>query len=261
MQIRDKMKAMHYRTQKQVIIALFTLVFLSLAVFTEFFLFRGEQKPQSAVQAVPTQAPERAFKDIEVVFAEFFSLEDRDKTYDIIGEIKNPNLEYGSPSVVYEFVFSDKEGREIKRISGSSFILANQARYIIKQAIRLAAEPARLELKILSQTWKRLGPFDASGLKVDDLKIRRDESLGRTYLTGLVRNLTPYNLKEIEVNAALSRNKEIIAAGATNLQLINRGTARSFQMLWPAILPYVDANARVESNFFENDNFVRDYGR
>jgi len=253
---------MHYRTQKQVIIALITIIFFGAAVFFIMFIFGGGEKKSTVVNPPPIQVLEPVFKDIEIVFTDLFTIEQREKVYDAISQIKNPNLEYGSPHVVYEFIFKDKTGSEIKRISGSTFILANQTRYIIRQAIRLPVEPAGVELNILSQTWKRLAPFDSSGLKIDSISIRRDSNLNATYLTGIVSNGTPYNLREIEVNVSLgdsSGAKKNIAAGATNLQLINRDARREFQILWPAILPHFDIDARVESNFFENDNFVRDY--
>jgi len=255
---------MHYRTQKQVIIALVTFIFFSAAVFTLMFAFNRKEEPPIAVNPPPIQVAKPVFKDIKVIFTDIFAIEAREKIYDTVSQIKNPNIEYGSPHVVYEFIFRDKTGLEIKKISGSTFILANQTRYIVKQAIRLSVEPESVELKILSQTWKRLAPFDSSGLKVQDASIKRDSNLGTTYLTGLVHNRSPYNLREIEVNVILSdpsKNKKIIAVGATNLQLLNSGTTRAFQILWPTTLPYVNIDAKVESNFFENDNFIRDYGR
>jgi len=257
---------MNYRTQKQVIIFFTTFIFLGLALLVFALIFSGKPKPSppplTGEESVET--PKVVFKDIEVISSNLVAIEGREKIYDIIAEIKNPNLEYGSPSFVYEFVFKDQAGAETKRLSGTSFVLANQTRYLIKQAIRLPADPFSVELNILSQTWKRLAPFESSGLKIGDLKIRRDNELGNTYVSGLVHNRTPYNLREVDINIVLylpgaTGKENIIAAGATNIQLLNRGDTRSFQILWPSILPYVDMDAKVESNFFENDNFIRDY--
>ncbi len=252
---------MRYRTQKQIIIAFLSILVFSSTVFASALVLGGRGNAPKIIQP-PPEVPEPVFKNIEVISADFLAVEKRDKIYDIVSKIKNPNLEYGSSHFVYEFIFIDKKGGEINKISGSSFILANQTRYIIKQGVRLPNEPARVALEILSQTWKRLAPFDLSGFEIDNLSIRRDTNLFATYVSGVVYNRTPYNLKEIEVYIALgdpAQAGKFIAAGTTNLQLINRGAARAFQILWPSVLPYVDIDAKVESNFFENDNFIRDY--
>lgn len=252
---------MHRRTQKQVIIGLVSVIILSATIFG-FVSLVSRWSSRAPVQPPPVNAPPKPiFRNIEVGLVNVIEVE-KNNTFDAIAKVTNPNLEYGSPRFIYEFVFYSANREVIKKISGSSFILANQTRYLVRPAVRLEAQPQDVELNILSQTWQRLAPFTPSGLIIDSLNIRRDETLKITYVSGIVRNRTSYNLKDVEVNLALrdsSNGDKIIAAGATNLQLLDRGTARSFQILWPVLLPYFHIDAKVESNFFENSNFLKDY--
>lgn len=261
---------MHYRTQKQIIIGFISIIIATFAIFIFLILISQEQKTLPITQEpLPQETPKPIFKEIEVISVDLLKIE-KYGTYDVLAQIKNSNLEYGSSNIIYEFVFlgpprlgeADPEEKIIKKIAGSTFMLANTTRYIVKSAIRLPEAPVSVELNILSQSWQRLASFTPSDLMVNSLSVRRDEDLKTTYISGLVHNRTPYNLKNIEVNLGMytpGENGKIVASGATNLQLVDRGATRSFQIIWPGLLPFVEIDARVESNFFENSNFIRDY--
>lgn len=254
---------MHYRTQKQIVIGFVSLIFVSLFALGLASFFMGRPGTPSAVEQPPPEPQKQIFRDIEVIFSRFFEIRKYEK-YDAVAFIRNPNIEYGSPKVSYAFVFYGEWGEEIARFPGETFILANQSRYVVKSAISLPLKPLQVELKVMSQKWQRLAPFSPLGLGVSDILVARDESLNMTSVSGVVRNETPYNLKNVEIELVLlepKMNKEIIAAGTTNMQLLDRGTARAFKVSWPYLMLFVDVDARVYSNFFENSNFIQDYGR
>lgn len=255
-----------YRRQKQVIIGLISLVGFFAALLVFVFLFADMRLPAPPNPPGTTDKP--LFKDLEVVFADFFEIK-KHGTYDALAYIKNPNLEYGSSNILYEFIFLDSGGREMYKISGESFILPKEVRYIIEPALKLTSEsdsdsvrPASVEFRVTRVTWQRLAPFSSAGLGLSEINLIRDAGISASRFSGIVNNKSSYNLKNVEAHVVLYAGGKPVAAGKTDMQDLLRGTARFFQIMWPYILPDdVSIDARMESNFFENSNFIKDYFR
>lgn len=257
---------MDYRRQKQVIVGLTSLIGLFAALFVSIFLFTGMRLPASPTPPDATDKP--LFKDLEVLFTDFFEIK-RYGTYDALAYIKNPNLEYGSSNILYEFIFLDSAGNEIYKISGESFILPKEVKYIIEPALKLTSKlnsnsvtPVGIEFRVTKVAWQRLAPFSPDGLGLAKTNLQGDANVGASRFSGIVNNRSSYNLKNVEVHVVLYAGGKPVAAGRTDMQDLLRGTDRFFQIMWPYILPDdVSIDARVESNFFENSNFIKDYFR
>lgn len=257
---------MDYRRRKQVIIGLGSLSVLLAALLVLVFLFSDMRlSPPPTAQDT---ADKPLFKDLEIIFTDFFEIE-KFGVYDALAYVKNPNLEYGSPNISHEFVFLDSEGNEIRKISGESFILPKEARYIIEPAIKLTSElnsdsvrPEGVEFRVTKVAWQRLAPFSSDGLGVTKTNLVRDVNISSSRFSGITNNRTSYNLKNVEAHVVLYAGGKPIAAGRTDMQDLLRGTDRFFQIMWPYILQDdISIDARVESNFFENSNFIKDYFR
>ncbi len=249
---------MDYRRQKQVIIGLMSLVGLFGSVFVLVFLFTNMRLPASPKSQDAADKP--LFRDLEVVFADFFEVK-KEGTYDAVAYVKNPNTEYGSSKISYEFNFLDQNEGSINKIFGETFILPKESRYIVEPAIRMT-NPVKITFRIINITWQRLAPFSSAGLVLVETSLVRDASISASRFSGVVNNRSPYNLKNVEAHVVLYAGGKPVAAGRTDMQDLLRGTARSFQIMWPYILADdVSIDARVESNFFENSNFIKDYFR
>lgn len=256
---------MDYRKQKQVIIGLITIIAIAGTSFIAVSIF--EEEPEPIIVDPITVNPE--FKNLEIVFTKFFEIKEAG-TYDAVAYVKNLNSDYGASEIMYEFIFRDEGNEELAKISGISFILPGQSRYIVESALILPQKPATVFLNVSKVNWQRLILFSSLGLSLRDVIFNRDEQSRAIRVSGIVQNRSPYNLKNVEVNVALrdpaklddgDRGGEVLAAGTTNMQDLLRDTDRFFKIEWPYLLPYVEIDARVESNFFENSNFIRDYGR
>lgn len=254
---------MDNRRQKQIVIGLTLLVMLMGGVFvlTFFFLGRSPIVPIGVDKPPPGEKP--ALKDLEVVFVNFFEIR-KYGTHDAVALVKNPNLEHGAAQVLYEFVFTDTQGMELLQVAGKTFILHGESRYVIEPAIEIPGDPAEVTFRVLEAEWQGLGSFSSVGLDVEDTNLYRDEGADTTRYSGVVSNGTPYNLQHVEANVVLydpAQGDIPVAAGKTNMQLLVRDGARAFQIYWPHILPPdLRVDVRVVSDFFENSNFIRDYG-
>ena len=263
---------MDYRKQKQIIIGLTSLVMLFGGVFVVTFFITGKPATIPPDVEKPPSVEKPVLKNLEVVFADFFEIR-KFGTHDAVAFVKNPNLEHGASQILYEFIFIDTQGTELAQVAGKTFVLPGESRYVIEAAIKVPGDPVEVTFRILAAEWQGLGPFSSVGLDVEDTNLHRDEDAGTTRFSGVVRNGTPYNLKNVEAHVVLyDRTQDDmplayplgkpVAAGKTNMQLLLRDGARAFQIAWPYILPLdLEIDVRVESDFSENSNFIRDYGR
>jgi len=253
-----------YRKQKQIIVGLVSLTVMLGAVFL-FVQLVGDNisyaPPQDQKDDIPDEA---AFIDPDVIFAEFFKIGGRN-IYDAVAYIKNSNTEYGASSIVYEFDFLGKGGEVLRKVSGETFILPNESKYIIESGIEMPTIPESssaqsMNFSIREVNWQRLAAFSPASLNIDNTDFKREDSVPANRFSGVVNNTSSYNLKNVEVHVVLYKLDKPVAAGRTDMQDLLRGTARAFQIMWPYALPQdVDIDARAESNFFKNSNFIRDY--
>ncbi|MBI1888681.1 MAG: hypothetical protein HYS15_02000 [Candidatus Spechtbacteria bacterium] len=255
---------MEARTQKQIIVGLVSLIVFATFFSGVVFLFRAKtSSPPREPIATPTPFVS-VLKDIEVEFSDVFEIR-KEGTFDAVALVKNPNLEYGAPQFLYEFIFTGQNGAELARVEGKAFILPKTSRYVIEPALKLLAKPASVAFKIKKVEWQLLDPFSPLGLSLKDTNLGRDETQGVSRFSGVVQNRSSYNLKNVEVHVVLSdpaNGGKPIAAGRTDMQDFLRDTDRFFTIQWPYILPAnLKIDARTESNFFENSNFIREYGK
>ena len=253
---------MEYRKQKQVIIGLASLTVMLGAMFLLVQLVGDNiAPPQDKKDEIPDEA---LFRDPDVIFAEFFKISDGN-IYDAVAYIKNSNTEYGASSVMYEFDFLGEGGEVLRKVSGETFILPGESKYIVESAVEMSAvsdfsNVKNMNFNMKKINWQRLAPFSPANLNIDNTDFSREDDVSDNRFSGVVNNTSPYNLKNVEVHAVLYKSGKPVAAGRTNMQDLLRGTARAFQIVWPYALPQdVDIDVRAESNFFKNSNFIRDY--
>lgn len=255
---------MEARTQKKIIVGFLSVIVLFVFSSGVAFLFRGRT---SAPREIPTPTPTPAvslLKDLEVEFADVFEIR-KEGTFDAVAFVKNPNLAYGASQFLYEFTLLAEDGAELGRIKGKAFILPKSSRYVIEPALKIAGKPTNAIFKIRQVEWQLLAPFSPAGLSLRDTSLGRDEAQGLSRFSGVVQNRSPYNLKNVEVHVVLFDSANAgkpIAAGRTDMQDLLFDTDRFFTIQWPYILrPNLKIDARLESNFFENSNFIREYGK
>lgn len=256
---------MHYRTQKQIIIGLLSLVVFFGIFFVLLVFFKARPPkltPPPIAQPAGSEVPVQ-LANLEVEFSDFFEIR-KFGTYDAVALIKNPNSEYGGREIQYEFIFYGENDTALMKVPGHAFILPKRSRYIIEQAIRLPAKPIRMELAIHAVDWQRLAPLTPFDLEIRERNLVRDAAARTTSFSGVVGNISPYNLKNVEVHAVLfdPDSARAVASGKTNMQDLLRDSSRFFEISWPYVASDgLTIDARVESNFFENSNFIREYGK
>lgn len=271
------MRPMAQRVRKQMIVGFATIVALLGIGFGIFALFQNEDPVYPTPYPTPVVDTGPDVENLEVVFSDFFEVR-KFTNYDAVAYIVNPNLEYGASDFRYEFVFEDQNGGILLTTSGNAWVLPRGSRYVIRSALEMRGTPARVNFRVTEVEWQRLGPLPSSGLSINEERIERDEEAKITKFSGVAQNKTPYNLKNIQAQVVFYDPSEQassepglddprrqglpVATGETNMQDLLRGTGRFFQVVVPYVLPAnLNYTAVLETNFFENSNFLREFGR
>lgn len=243
------------RSIKQLFIGSVTLFVVGSIFFTALFYIWLNIKPENVPPVNGNNTIK--FEDIEVLFADFFKSQTTG-TYDVAALIQNPNTDYGASKLSYEFVFEDANGNETQILRGTSYILPNHSRYIVRPGLIISKDPASVAFLVREAEWERLPSFTLSGLTFKDTNFIKDDTMK---FFGVVQNRSPYNLQNLDVDVVLYdiATDKAVAAGRTDMQTLFRGQDRFFQITWPYLLGYeLRADYRVETNIFENSNFIPD---
>lgn len=181
-------------------------------------------------------------------------------TYDLGAEIKNPNFTYGSEDIEYHFLIIDSAGKQTS-IPGRTFILPQETRSIVLQAISLSAPPAQVSLHIDSALWQKITGFSNSGITVDNRQIQFPQNNPNVYATmsGVVTNGSPYDLRTIEVNMLVyDAANNPIAVNHTEIQTVKSGEKRQVSVIWSHRFQGTEDHFTIYgyTDFFTNQNFI-----
>ncbi|TAJ88391.1 hypothetical protein EPO44_15560 [bacterium] len=181
--------------------------------------------------------------------------------YDLAAEIQNPNFTYGSEDVEYHFEILDSTGKQIQSVPGKTFILPQETRSVVMQAVALQAPPAQAVLHVDAVLWQRIIGFSNSGIHVDNRQVQIVQNDPNVFarMSGIVANDSPYDLRSIEVNmVAYNASGDPIAVNRTDIQTVKSGEKRQVEVIVPH--PFSGTINRFTifgySDFFTIQNFI-----
>jgi hypothetical protein len=199
-------------------------------------------------------------KDLIILFQDF--LPTTENNYDLIAKVQNPNTNWGAESVNYEFNLYDSANQLIGTKTGKTYLLPQEAKYIIEQRIFLQKSISKIELKLDNISWKKLAQASDLGLRVKNTEYQILED-GSNLLVGTVENKSSYDLDTIEVVGVLfDENNKIIAVGKTSMNTVLRNENRGFEIFWPYLIVQETKSfdAKAYTNVFLNENFIKTQG-
>ena len=162
------------RTTKQFIIALIFIFILSGIGFLVYYL---SQPAPSCSDGIQNQSEEEIdcggpcpscqlvyIKDIEVLWTK--AIVSQGNFYDLAAQIKNPNQNYGSGLIPYQFELYDSKNNLISRSAGSTFILSNQTKYLLQTKIASSQPVSQLKLSFGQIEWQKMEDYQPPQLFV-----------------------------------------------------------------------------------------------
>lgn len=262
---------MQKRTVKQITIGLIYLAILAAIGFLVFVIVYEkptcfddiQNQGETAVDCGgPCPACEfETIKELDVQWVKFFETESN--VYDLAALADNPNPNYGSENLVYEFTLYNTTNRVIARKQGKTFVLPNQKKYFIEPRVKTLEKVSRVEITFKEIEWQKLENFEGAGLFIRNKKFESNGSaLGKAQAKGVVKNTSPYDWGQILVKVILfSEKREIMGVGSTEIYSLLSGEEREFTVTWFNELPgaVFDTEMVAETNIFADENFMRNY--
>lgn len=203
---------------------------------------------------------------LDVLSANFLKVsEGKEKDYDVLFRIYNPNARFGSPKLEYDINFFDVHNTLFMKKSGESYILPGQTRYIYEPLTKTNTEIGRIEVHVTKVDWERL----QGGLSKDVNFVLRSKDYqtstepGVSFRgTGIVFNDSDFDFDKVDVVAVLLNNETILGASRTDLRTLLSRTERAFTIDWYQHFPSLPNKVvfEVNTNVFESSNLVRHYG-
>jgi hypothetical protein len=180
---------------------------------------------------------------------------------DVMGEIENPNNNFGSKKFEYQFDFEDGAGNVFFSKTGESYILPGEKKYIIENNVPVAQKPEHLKMKILSSDWVEFNNmYETPQLKIINKQYNETNS-GTIFseVSGILKNESPFDFNLIKIKIVLrDANDKIIALNSTDMRTVKSGEEREFKALWTNKFSGSVAKMEVQSevNVFDSESFV-----
>ncbi len=182
------------------------------------------------------------------------------QNYDLVAQVKNPNLQYALSKFDYTFTVKGQV-----KVSGSSFILPREEKFILATNITLDEIPSSaLGLSVANTSWYRiknlkeitLPDFTVANQKIEDLFTLTDGRVTGTRLTFDLTNYSLYGFWDIRVISVLTSGNQIRAVAARELKSLDVNTTVSLQFDWTeAISGLTNAIIKPEVNVLDPSVF------
>lgn len=253
-----------WRIQRQFIIFMIPMVIIGFILFSFYQKYKGvptcfdnkKNGQEDGVDCGGRCVSCRFFEtqSIQVVWSVVMPI--REGSYDVIANIKNPNLQHGSSQVDYEIKLNDAEGVSIGTWNGSTFIAPNEDVVIVETDIRTSFIPKTAEFKIKRVVWIRdinPPPSQSIGFTKRTHSVQENtEGIRQSIVETAIFNNTLENFSSVFVTMLLyDKNKNIIGAHKTIVENLNVGETRPLQFVWPeeihSSIEDIEGSARVNT--------------
>lgn len=262
---------MDYRVKKQIIILISFILIAGLFGFLIYFLVHNpagcfdniQNQDEAGIDCggVCEKQCEKKPDDIKVAFTKIIST--LPQKYNIILKLSNPNVAYGVKSADYVIKFFS-ESRLIANHEGSFYILPDDTKTVVLNALDMELEPDNVEVTIENIDWIKLENYQTAPQIVVRNQFYHELANQTAFseIKGVAVNRSDFDFDRVNINILLlDSNKEIIDGTFTEVRSLFSGEEREFIVNWfyPIQKP-VSVEIEADTNVFESDNFMKRYG-
>ncbi len=257
------------RVFKQIIIA--AVFFLILSGFG-FLIYAFSQPKPTCFDGIRNQEEEgidcggpclecelKEIKGIEVLWIE--AVRNQNNFYDLAAKIKNPNQNYGSGEVPYQFKIYDRDNNLITEISGQTYILPNQTKYLITARVEVNRSLKRINLSFGEIDWQKLSDAEMPQLAIQQKEYHqlKESEPGFSQVRGVLVNKSSFDFEQVDIDILLydSLNK-LVGVNRTEIKTLLSGQERDFFATWFSEIDsqVVFVEMEAETNIFDPDNYL-----
>jgi hypothetical protein len=257
------------RTTKQLIIA---LIFLFILSGIGFLIYYFNRPAPSCFDGVQNQGEEGidcggpcpscelvALEQIKVLWIK--AIPAQGNFYDLAAQIKNPNQNYGSGQVPYQFELYDAQDNLIAEYTGLTFILPNQTKYLLQTKAESSRPVSKVKLSFAEIEWQKIEDYQPPQLVIQQKEYRLlgSEEPGFSQTRGVLINKTNFDFDKIDIDILLFDSAHhLLAVGTTEIRTLLAGQERDFVATWfrkiNGQVAFIEMEA--ETNIFDVDNYL-----
>ena len=257
------------RLSKQLVIALIFLFILSSFGFLIYYFTRPAPSCFDGIQnqsekgidcdgpCLPCEFKE--LEEVEVLWTE--ALPTQENFYDLIAQFKNPNQNYGSGYIPYQFKLYDAQNNQVGQFSGITFILPNQTKYLVQMKVASTGLVSKAELSFDKFEWQKLEDYQPPQLVIQQKEYRLlpGEEVGFSQARAILINKSNFDFDKIDIDILLfDSSRRLLALNATEVRTLLSGQERDFLTTWfreiSGLVTFVEMEA--ETNIFDPDNYL-----
>jgi len=261
---------MNKRNIKQIIIA---LIFFSILFGFGFLIYYTSIKlDPSCKDNIKNQEEEEIdcggpclpcelvnVNDIEILSIKVIPA--RDNFYDLVAEIKNPNQNYGSGNISYKFELYDTQDNLVSEYPGSTYILPNQTKYILKIKAESDRPVKQIKFSFVDVEWEKLENYQPPqlGVQQKEYRLLKDEEPGFTQVRAILINKTNFDFDKIDIDILLfDSSNRLLAVNSNEIRTFLAGEERDFISTWFNQIngQVVSFDIEAETNIFDLDNYL-----
>ncbi len=194
---------------------------------------------------------------LQIVDKKIFTLPNN--TYSAYVRIRNINLEWGVAEQTYSAEFKTLGGTIVNKIQGQTFILPSSEKLIV--FARFSSQEQIQDINFVLGDTHFIHKPDVS-INLETERINLQNGAGGLIISGGVKNLTPFTLKQVDLPVLVYDSKnEIVAVSSTYMSDLLSSETRTFSTTWPLSVPTaIRAEIDPEVNIFDRDIFVPQAG-
>lgn len=184
--------------------------------------------------------------------------------YDVVAKIFNPNNDIGAASFQYSLLLRDASGKEIGRVTNSSFILPQETKTLLAFNFEPVEVPAKAVIEMSDFRWTRLRGYQAKPeLNIYSKRyVEQPSQSAFGAALGTLVNESVYDFRRIQVKVVLrDENNTPLAVNQTEMQTVNVGREQEITLIFPQ--PFEGKVSQVEveaeANIYDQDNFLQHY--
>lgn len=198
--------------------------------------------------------------DAKPVEVKKFQILQGENKCDLVAVVDNPNTVLGAQHIPYSIKWGTFEKK------GEFYVYPSEERYVAEMNLPCQDSTASPTIEVGNPLeWEFFSGYEKPRLDIPDPKYRTlDSPYEFAEIIGDVFNKSPFDLKEIEVYAAITDDDtgDIITINKTTVNEILVGEKREFRLFWTHPFPQNKGTIHfyTTSNLFNTQNFVKKYG-
>lgn len=254
------------RIAKQIAIAIIFLLFLGGIGFLVYQLF-PHAPVASCVDGIQNQNEEgvdcggscsvACANPQELTLFQAKIIPTKEGFVDVFAELKNDNLTLGVPLLRYTFELYDEAETLITSKSGVTYILPNDTKYIVENAVSVRQIPKRVKFIFQAPQFEEIKNYIKPRLVA--LNTVSDDELGFVRVRGSLANQTNHSYHNVNLIVLLRDDvKRVVAVSQQEVTTLISNENRFFDLRWPYQTPFFSqVETRVETNIFDEANVIR----